>query len=316
MKSRTLALVAAMLAGCGKPAEEVKMVPTPPPPASAGAPAPAPPPPHPPAPPPVAVELRDGPVFRYAVPAGWRVQEDGQFAVVLIAPDNGAVTVMVGNSGLPVHYPPARFLHEKLLQLRITDLRYGPAMMARPMAGCSTAWEFEVAYTANGEPCRGLAKCSAAYAYDVCTMVVTFAASKESQWAGYASWLPAVADHVAALNGAAFGARGIMAQNLRNSIDLGEQARQNREWSARTWADVSRGRAESQDRSNAQFRENLGAVQSYTNPYDANKVVELPTTFSHYWVDRQGRVVGTNDPREDPNAGSTGQWSRMAPLRR
>ena len=194
--------------------------------------------------------------------------------------------------------------------MKLNDLRVGPAALARPMAGCSTAWEFEYAYTVNGEACRGVAKVSVAPSYGMCTMVATIAASKESQWKGYASWLPGTAEQVAALNGAAFGARGVMQQNLENSINLGEQARQNREWSARTWAEVNRGRAESQDRNNAQFRENLGNVQTFTNPYDAAKV-ELPATYTYYWVNRQGRIVGTNNPSEDPNSGSTEQWSRM-----
>jgi hypothetical protein len=263
----------------------------------------------------VSAGVQNGRFFRFAVPAGWRVQEEGQFAIVLFAPDNGALTVMTGNSGVPANYPPGQFLYDKLQQLKVTDLRIGPASMARPMAGCSTAWQFEYVYTANGERCRGVAKCNVAPTYDMSTMVVTIAASKESQWSGYASWLPEAAEQVAALNGAAFGARGVMQQNLENSINLGEQARQNREWSARTWAEVNRGRAESQDRNNAQFRENLGNVQTYTNPYDAAKV-ELPTTYTHYWINRQGRIVGTNNPSEDPNAGSTEQWSRMSPQRR
>lgn len=296
MKCLASLSVLVLLAGCGKGDPGTPPPQSTPPPAAA---TPAP-----------AVELQTGKFFRFAVPSGWRIQEDGQFAVVLIAPDNSAVTVMAGNAGLPANYPPGRFLQDKLALLRVDNLRFGPAALARPMAGCSTAWEFEYTYSVNGESCRGVAKCSVAPAYDLCTMVVTLAASKESQWSGYASWLPGVAEHVAALNGAAFGARGIMQQNLENSVNLGEQARRNREWSAKTWADVNQGRAESQDRNNAQFRENLGAVQSYTNPYDSAKV-ELPTTFSNYWVNKQGRIVGTNDPREDPNMGSTGEWSRM-----
>jgi hypothetical protein len=39
--------------------------------------------------------------------------------------------------------------------------------------------------------------------------------------------------------------------------------------------------------------------------------VELPTTHTYYWTDRQGRMVGTNDPSADPNVGSTGEWRRM-----
>jgi GNAT superfamily N-acetyltransferase len=262
------------------------------------------------------MEVRSGRFFKFAVPAGWRVQEEGQFAVVLVAPDNGALTVMTGNTGLPANYPPGQFLQDKLRQLQVQNVRTGPASMARPMAGCSTAWQVDYTYSVNGVPCRGVAKVSVAPTYDMCSMVVTLAASQEVQWAGYASWLPEAAEQVAALNGAAFGARGVMQQNLANSVNLGEQARRNREWSAATWADVNKGKAESQDRNNAQFREALGNVQSYTNPYDAAKVVELPTTFTNYWVNRQGRIVGTNDPSEDPNRGSTEQWSRMAPQRR
>jgi GNAT superfamily N-acetyltransferase len=268
-----------------------------------------------PAPPSVSAEVRSGRFFKFAVPAGWRVQEEGQFAVVLVAPDSAALTVMTGNTGLPANYPPGQFLQDKLRQLQVQNVRTGPASLARPMAGCSTAWQVDYTYSVNGVPCRGVAKVSVAPTYDMTSMVVTLAASQEAQWAGYASWLPEAAEQVAALNGAAFGARGVMQQTLANSIDLGEQARKNREWSASTWADVNKGRAESQDRNNAQFREALGNVQSYTNPYDA-KPVELPTTFTNYWVNRQGRIVGTNDPSEDPNRGSTDQWSRMASQRR
>jgi hypothetical protein len=42
--------------------------------------------------PPLPVETRRGQYFNYVVPSGWRVVEDGQFAVVLFAPDNAALT--------------------------------------------------------------------------------------------------------------------------------------------------------------------------------------------------------------------------------
>jgi hypothetical protein len=267
-----------------------------------------------PVPSPVTMDVRNGRFFAFAVPAGWRIQEEGQFAVVLVAPDNAALTVMAGNAGLPANHPPGQFLQDKLRQLQVQDIRTGPVSLARPMAGCTTAWQVDYAYSVNGVPCNGVAKVSIAPAYDTCTMVVTLAASRSSQWSGYASWLPEAAEQVAALNGAAFGARGVMQQNLANSVDLGEQARRNREWSAATWAEVNRGRAESQDRNNGQFREALGNVQSYTNPY-TSATVELPTTFTIYWMNRQGRIVGTNDPGEDPNHGSTEQWTRMAARR-
>jgi hypothetical protein len=62
-------------------------------------------------------------------------------------------------------------------------------------------------------------------------MALTAALSTADQWGGYASWLPQVADQVSATNGAAFGMRGIMQQNLQNSKAFGEAARQYRDWS-------------------------------------------------------------------------------------
>jgi hypothetical protein len=59
-------------------------------------------------------------------------------------------------------------------------------------------------------------------------------------------------------------------------------------------------------------RENLGGVQTFANPYGTSQPVELPTTHTYYWTDRQGRMVGTNDPSADPNVGSTGEPSTSA----
>jgi hypothetical protein len=37
------------------------------------------------------------------------------FALTLVASDNKALNVMVGNAGLPPTYPPAQFVTEKLM---------------------------------------------------------------------------------------------------------------------------------------------------------------------------------------------------------
>ena len=64
--------------------------------------------------------------FSYALPEGWRVGEDGQYALTLVAPDSKALTIMTGNSGFPPNYSPARFVQEKLMALRPENLRIGP----------------------------------------------------------------------------------------------------------------------------------------------------------------------------------------------
>ena len=258
-----------------------------------------------------SLRLASGRFFSYALPQGWRVGEDGQFALTLVAPDSKAITVMVGNAGMPVNYPPARFVYEKLSVLRVENLQVGPPRPVTPITGFAQAFQFDVSYSSRGVPSRGTVKCHIAPAYDTATMAMTAALSEASQWAGYASWLPLVADQVSAANGAAFGMRGIMSQNLQNSTAYAEAARQYRDWSQKNWQKVTDDRNASEDRKNFSVREGLGGVETYVNPFGNGPQVELPLTYSHYWIDNQGTVLGTNDPRANPNTGSTGEWKQM-----
>jgi hypothetical protein len=259
--------------------------------------------------------IQRGQFFSYALPDGWRVGEDGQFALTLHAPDNRALTVMVGNAGLPVNYPPDRFVAEKLGALRPEGLRIGAPTPVEPGPGFTTAMQYEVDYSTGGVPVHGVVTCHVAPAYDTQVMAMTAALAAADQWPQYARWLPLVAAQVAASDGAAFGMRGVMAQNLQQSTAFAAAAREYREWSQRTWDQVTQERAASQERQNEEFRENLGAVQTYTNPYEG-RPLELPTTYTHYWIDRQGHVVGTDNPTADPNVGSTGEWRRLPVVKR
>ncbi len=258
-----------------------------------------------------SLRIGQGRFFAYALPEGWRVGEDGQFALTLVAPDNNAVTVMVGNAGYPPNYPPDQFVYEKLMALQPQNLQLGPPRQARPIGGFAVAYEFDVAYLSRGVPSRGLAKCHIATSYDTAVMVMTAALTEASQWPAHASWLPLVAEQISATDGGAFGRRGIMAQNLQNSTAYAQAAREYREWSQRTWQQVTDDRNAAVDRRNTEFRETLGAVQTYTNPFGTGAPIELPTTYQHYWIDPQGRVLGTDNPRDDPNQGSTAEWRRM-----
>lgn len=261
--------------------------------------------------PPAELRIASTQFFSYALPPGWRVGEDGQFALTLHAPDDKALTVTVGNAGYPINYPPQQFVYEKLMALQPLNLQIGAPRQTAPAAGFAQAYELDVAYIVGGIPCRGLVRCHIAPAYDSVVMAMTAALSAADQWPGYSSWLPAVSQQVAATNGAAFGMRGIMAQNLRNSTEYAAAVRQYRDWSQQNWQQTTDERNASQDRINFHRRENLGGVQTYSNPYNATTPLELPQTYQYYWIDRQGTVVGTNQPGADPNAGSTGDWRRM-----
>lgn len=260
---------------------------------------------------PAQLQIGQGSYFSYAMPPGWRVGEEGPYALTLVAPDNRALTVMVGNSGLPLNQSPGDYAWRRLQALGAQNVQVSPARQARPAAGFSQAVEYDVAYNGPSGPTRGILKVSSAPGYDSTVMAMTAALSAADQWGRYASWLPLVADQVAATNGAAFGRRGIMQQNLRNSMAYGEAARQYREWSQRNWQGVTDARNESQDRRNFAFRENIGGVQTFANPYGTSPPVELPMTHKYYWQDRNGRFVGTDDPSANPNVGSTGEWRRM-----
>lgn len=262
-------------------------------------------------PPAASLQLINGHFFSYALPQGWRVSEEGQFALSLVAPDNKAITVMVGNAGMPPGYPPGRYVYDRLMSLGPQNLQVSQPRQTQPLSGFAQAFQFEVTYQWRGIPSRGLVKCHIAPAYDSALMVMTAALAAASDWPSYANWLPLVAEQVSARSGAAFGMRGVMAQNLQNSASYGEAVRQYRDWSQRNWQAVTNARDASTQRNHEYFRETLGGVNSWVNPYDSRIPVELPNTYNYFWVNRQGEIVGTNDPGIDPNVGSTAEWQRM-----
>jgi hypothetical protein len=257
------------------------------------------------------LSIAQGRYFSYALPPGWRVGEEGPFALSLVAPDQQALTLMVGNSGMTPGYPPDRYAYERMLSLQPQGLQVGPPRPARPAAGFSQAYEFELSFGWRGQHFRGVGKVSVAPAYDTATMALTAAFSEARQWERYGGWLPQVADQVAAIDGAAFGRRGIMQQNLRNSVAYGEATQRYRDWSQKNWQGVVDDRNAAQDRRNFAVRENLGGVQTFANPHGNHQRVELPLSHKYFWVDRNGSMVGTNDPSANPNAGGTGDWRRM-----
>ncbi len=227
-----------------------------------------------------SLQLATGSSSPMPCPRGWRVGEDGQFALTLLAPDNHALTVMVGNAGMPINYPPAQYAYERLMAIRPQNLQLGPPRQVKPIAGFAQAVEFQVSYSVNGVPCQGLATVHFAPAYDTATFAMTAALSQASQWPGYSTWLPLVAAQVSARNGAAFGARGVMQQNLQNSQAYAQAAKEYREWSQKTQQAVTDQRNASNDRNNQQFREALGNVQTYNNPYDSRTRSSCPTPTS------------------------------------
>jgi len=257
------------------------------------------------------LQIMRGQYFSYVLPEGWKLGEDGQFALSIIAPDQKALTLMVGNSGLFPNYTPYQFVYDKMMALRPDNLQVGNGQAVNPIVGFQQAYAFPVNYMIGGVPCQGLAKCHVAPYYGGQTMAMTAALSEGKQWAGYSSWLPLIADQISAHDGAAFGMRGVMQQNIDNSQVYAEAAKQYREWSQQNWQAVTDDRNATQDRQQKEIRENLGAVQTYNNPYDNRQPLELTTQYQCYWIDQKGTILGSNDPSINPNQGSTSTWKQM-----
>lgn len=193
------------------------------------------------------------------------------------------------------------------------NLQLGAGRAAEPLNGFGQAVDFDVAYLYQGAPYRGVARVSLAPAYDTATLVLTAALARADRWDGHSRWLPQVANLVSATSGAAFGMRGVMRQNLDNSIAYGQALREYRQWSQSNWQGVVDQRNRSIDARNVAVRENLGGVQTFANPY-GTQPVELPVSHRYYWVNPQGETIGTNNPGANPNHGSTVEWRQMQRL--
>ncbi|MFO0628932.1 MAG: hypothetical protein U0325_25375 [Polyangiales bacterium] len=261
--------------------------------------------------PPPPVELRQGMCFRYALPAGWSVVEDGPFAVVLVDGARRAVVALVGNAGLPLGYPPHQYVYERLQGIGPEGLQLGSPRAAPPLDGFASAWAFDLAYAVQGAPCLGVACCHLAPAYDSVVMAVTWAASDAPRWAWHAAWLPALTAHFAATNAGAFGARGVMAQNLTNAAAFGQQLQAHRDASHAMWAEVAQQRDASVAQQHDAFRQALGGVERYDNPV-TGRAVELSNRYAAYWVHPvSGEIVGGADASFDPRTPHDVAWQRL-----
>ncbi len=259
--------------------------------------------------PPLPVRNQQGQYFVFALPAGWGVQENSNL-ICLSSPDQAAAIMCVGLVGMLQPFTPDQFVGYALHMHSMYDLHFLSGQPIPPAAGCAQSALFELTYATNGIPCRGIARSDVAHGYGQCNASMTLAASRTEVWHAYSGWLPQVAAQVAPAGPQTFMAGMVAAQNLQNSIELGRRAREVNDYIQNLQQQTTDQRWESQDRQNFHFRENLGGVATYTNPFEG-RAVELPNTHQYYWVNRQGQVVGTDDPGYDPRVGSPLDWAMM-----
>lgn len=108
--------------------------------------------------------------------------------------------------------------------------------------------------------------------------------------------------------------RNLFRQNARDEVirtgRMGELLRQHRQQLRQMHQQVWQERQVAQDRQNFVFRETLGGIETYRNPFDS-RTVELPLGYQNQWVSRDGKVLLTNDSMLNPAHGSTEEWVRM-----
>lgn len=259
----------------------------------------------PPVPPTQTVQ---GQCFQFAVPAGWRVLEEGQFAVVQCDHNNTAVALMVGNCGFQQGYHPLQFAQEKLSSGGPAQL--GTPRPANPVAGFQGAMAFDYRYVVNGVPCVGVGTVSFRQGYGTVDFVLTAGAAQEAHWPSFAGWLPALPAQFAVTNGAAWGARGIAQQNLANSMAFGQQLQEQRDWSQQLQQQVTDERWRSDERQQHDFGEVITGESWYADPY-GNPPRRLSDTPAVHWVRQDGTVLSSNDPSFDPRTAEDSDWQRL-----
>lgn len=254
--------------------------------------------------------IQQGQVFRFDVPDGWRVMEEGQFAVVLVAGDNSAMTLMVGNCGLPGGYPPLGYAQEKL-GATFQQLAFGAPRPAAPLPGFGAALAVDYSYAVNGVPCQGVATVSGRQGYGTTDLVLVAAAAQQAHWARYADWLPGAATRFEVTDGAAWGARGIMQQNLDMSQAFGQQLASHREHSQQLQQEVADARWRSDEIRQHDRGEGLTGESWYESPF-GDPPVRLDNTMAYTWVNRRGEIKRTDDPGYNPrDDDGDPDWQRM-----
>jgi hypothetical protein len=99
-------------------------------------------------------------------------------------------------------------------------------------------------------------------------------------------------------------------QELRDQQRLGEQLRQHREQLRQAYQQVWDERQAALDARNFAFRESLGGIETYRDPYESRNI-ELPVGYKDYWVNNKGEYLLSNDPSYNPSMGSTLEWKKM-----
>lgn len=265
------------------------------------------------APIPPAVQMQRGRFFNFALPAGWQVQENTNL-LCLNAPNGSGAIMHVGLIGMMQPFTPDQFILYALNMHQMMEVRFTSGRAVQPVPGCAQAGVFEVTYVINGIPCQGVVFANVALGYQQCNAYMTLAAGRIPIWPALQGWLPQVATQVSPAGPQTYMNAELFHQSQRNTAMLAQHFHEVNTYINELQHRTTNDRWASDERNQFYVRENLGSGVSYVNPYES-RTVEMPRTHSYYWVNRDGRVVGSDDPsydpRQDPRFKDSQEWQEM-----
>jgi hypothetical protein len=256
-----------------------------------------------------AMPVRQGPYFNHPLPAGWDVVEENNTALLLRSRDRSADIGVTGIGGLKQQLTPEVFAYQRMMALRLTEVRYSSVVYIIPMAGYDGAAVMDVTYIAPIGRMRGLVVSNVATVYNRNLFertdgVMTLVGAKERLWDAYSDWLPEVALQAVHIGPNPFDAP-------RRETERADQiATAHRDWAKRTWDELVTYRSKPQADPDA-----LPAGQQwYDNPYGGPPIRQSANPAA-IWINRNGEQLPTDDPAFDPRLPNDSDWQRLIPHR-
>ncbi|CAN5444683.1 hypothetical protein BH09PLA1_BH09PLA1_16350 [soil metagenome] len=96
----------------------------------------------------------------------------------------------------------------------------------------------------------------------------------------------------------------------RDQAVVGQQLAAYREHIAQLSQQIHDDRMKSADARSEAFRETLGGVENYADPFQ-NQPVYLPAGHKEYWANAKGEYILSDEWNYNPNAGDTTEWKKI-----
>jgi hypothetical protein len=256
-----------------------------------------------------AMPVRQGPYFNHFLPAGWEVVEENNTTLLLRSRDRSADISVTGMGGLKQQLTPEVFAYQRMIALRLTDVRFSRLVYIIPMAAYDGAAIMDVTYTAPGGRMRGLVVSNVATVYNRNLFertdgVMTLVGAKEGIWDAYSDWLPEVALQTVHIGPNPF-------DTPRREIERANQiVTAHRDWAKRTWDELVTYRGKTQAGPDAP----PAGQQLYDNPYGGAPIRQSAGPAA-IWINRNGQQLPTDDPAFDPRTPIDPDWQRLVPKR-